>query len=110
MKQEKFDECRMYDLKQQVDHKVKIIEKLIPKHCKLHIIAHSMGAKVTLDLLKTSLAAKRIERCYLLFPTIEHIGDTPNAQFIKPFIRYFASVVIFLSWVSGVNEMKIHSQ
>ncbi|XP_065208898.1 lipid droplet-associated hydrolase [Planococcus citri] len=90
---------RMYDLQQQIDHKAAAIRNLVPKDCKLYIIGHSMGAKVALELVKTPELEKRIEKCYMLFPTVEHIGRTPNAAFIKPFIKYFGTVVIFLSWI-----------
>lgn len=91
---------RLFDLQDQIDHKAAIIRKYIPKGCRIYVIGHSLGAKVALELLKIPEIERMIEKCYMLFPTVERIGDTPNAKFIKPFVRYFGTTVIFLSWVS----------
>lgn len=90
----------LYDLQEQIDHKAAIMEKFIPQNCKVYIIAHSMGAKVALELLKMPKIGEKIEKCYMLFPTVERIADTRNAKFIVPFIHYFGSTIIFLSWVN----------
>lgn len=91
---------RLYDLQEQINHKATILKKFVPSSCRLHIIGHSMGAKMALELLKMSEFENRVEKCYMLFPTVERIADTPNAQFIQPFVRYLGSTVIFLSWVN----------
>ena len=95
------DSKRLYDQQQQIDHKASIIKTYVPADCKVHIIGHSFGAKVALELLKMPELEKQIVKCYMLFPTIERIGDTRNARFIRPFVNYCGSTVIFLSWVSS---------
>lgn len=90
----------LYNLQQQVDHKANILRKFASRNTKIYIIGHSMGAKVALELLKIPEIEEQIVKCFMLFPTIEHIGDSPNAQFIKPFIKYCNLIVLFLSWVS----------
>lgn len=93
------DSERLYDLQQQIDHKANIIRNYVPANCRVHVIGHSFGAKVALELLKMPELEKQIIKCYMLFPTIERIGDTRNARFIRPFVNYCGSTVIFLSWV-----------
>lgn len=97
---------RLYDLQEQIDHKAAIIRNFVPQGCKLHIIGHSMGAKVALELLKMPEFEDRIEKCYMLFPTVERIADTRNAQFMRPFVHYFGSTLVFLSWVSSSRSGK----
>nr|XP_012235242.1 PREDICTED: UPF0554 protein C2orf43 homolog [Linepithema humile] len=94
---EKWTEC--YGLTAQVQHKVEFIKKYVPEDAHLHLIGHSIGAWMVLNLLKNNDVNKRIRKCYLLFPTIENMADTPNGRFFNNFILRIAPALIFLSWI-----------
>lgn len=88
-----------YSLKAQIRHKVAFIKKYVPEDAHLHLVGHSIGAWFTLNLLKDSDIDKRIRKCYLLFPTIEYMAETPNGMLFNNFISRTAPVLIFLSWI-----------
>lgn len=93
------DNPDLYNVSSQVTHKAEFIEKYVPLDKDIYIISHSFGAKITIELLKREQFRKRIKKCYLLFPTLERIGDTPNGIFIKKIIKYLFTVTLLLSWV-----------
>lgn len=72
----------LYNLKGQLNHKVDFLSKFIPNDVKIHLISHSIGSKISLQLLKDEELSKRIAKCYLLFPTIEKILDSPNGFWV----------------------------
>ncbi|KAK9887685.1 hypothetical protein WA026_000007 [Henosepilachna vigintioctopunctata] len=86
-------------LQEQIQHKVSFIEKYIPENSNLHVIGHSIGSYITLQLLKRTSIEKRIIQAYLLFPTIEHMKKTPNGKFMYRYIRPIVSIVIFLAFI-----------
>jgi len=94
---QKWAEC--YSLTAQIQHKAEFIKKYIPEDAHLHIIGHSIGAWIVLNLLKNNDIDKRIQRCYLIFPTIEYMAETRNGVFFNNFVSRIASVLIFLSWI-----------
>ncbi|XP_011866390.1 PREDICTED: UPF0554 protein C2orf43 homolog [Vollenhovia emeryi] len=94
---DKWAEC--YGLTAQIQHKIEFIRRYIPEDAHLHIIGHSIGAWFVLNLLKNDDIEKRIRRCYLLFPTIEYMAETPNGMFFNNFVSRAAPVIIFLSWI-----------
>lgn len=99
-KSKKMHYTRKYNLQDQIDHKITIIRKYVPQNCKLFVIAHSMGAKITQEMLKEPDIEQRIVTGFMLFPTVERIGDTPNARFVRPMIQYMGFPLMFLSLVS----------
>lgn len=80
----------LYDLGGQVKHKVAFINEHIPKHVKIHLLSHSIGAKISIELLKDDDINQQIQQCYLLFPTIERMVQARNGfWFFKIFNRIF---------------------
>lgn len=67
-----------YNLDGQVQHKLEFIRQYVPKDVKIHLIGHSIGAWMTLELLKIPEIKSQIHQCYLLFPTIEHMAASSN--------------------------------
>lgn len=94
---EKWAEC--YSLTAQVQHKVEFIKKYVPEDAHLYIVAHSIGAWCVLNLLKNEDIEKRIQKCYLLFPTIEYMAETRNGILFNNFVARLAPILIFLSWI-----------
>ncbi|XP_013112718.1 lipid droplet-associated hydrolase [Stomoxys calcitrans] len=68
----------IFDLDGQIKHKTEFIEKYVPEHVKIHLMGHSIGAWMVLQLLQNESIRKRVKKCYLLFPTIERMMDSPN--------------------------------
>lgn len=65
---------------------MEFIKKYVPEDAQLHLIGHSIGAWMVLNLLKNNDINKRVRKCYLLFPTVEYIADTPNGRFFIHFV------------------------
>lgn len=76
-------------------HKIEFIIKYIPKSVKLHIVSHSVGAKISLELLKNDDISKRVQNHYLLFPTIENMFESRNGFFFKILDRIFIVLQCF---------------
>ncbi|XP_061401661.1 lipid droplet-associated hydrolase-like [Musca vetustissima] len=68
----------LFDLDGQIRHKIEFIEKYVPENVKIHLMGHSIGAWMVLQLLRNESIRKRIKKCYLLFPTIERMIESPN--------------------------------
>jgi len=88
----------MYDVTAQVKHKQNVIRSYVPQGSKLFVIAHSFGAKVTLEMMKDKEIEEKVTKAFMMFPTVERIADAPNARFIGPMVRYFGPTLVFLSW------------
>ncbi|KAL3272551.1 hypothetical protein HHI36_014023 [Cryptolaemus montrouzieri] len=106
---------RPLGLEEQVKQKITFIEEYVPQNANLHIIAHSIGGYMTLELLKEPKIEKRIAQTYLLFPTIEDMIGTTNGKFLYNYIRHIVSVVVFLAWfftilpkIVSVNLLKFY--
>ncbi|KAK2584422.1 hypothetical protein KPH14_006803 [Odynerus spinipes] len=90
---------KYYGLNAQVEHKVQFIKKYVPDDARIYLIGHSIGSWVILNLLKNEDISKRVEKCYLLFPTIENIADTPNGRFLIGFVFYLTTILLYMSWI-----------
>ena len=44
---------------------------------------------MALDMLKDDSISKRVAKCYLLFPTIEHMAETKNGLFFTRIVSLF---------------------
>lgn len=85
----------LYNLNGQVKHKLEFIRKYIPKNVKIHLVSHSIGAKISLEILKDELG-EQVKQCYMLFPTIEKMVDSSNGfWFYKIFNRIFFILQFF---------------
>lgn len=90
---------RLYDLRGQLDHKAEFIKKYVPKDARLHLVGHSIGSWFILNLLRDEEIANRVIKCYLLFPTIEHMADSPNGRFLINVVLRVAAFLVFLAWI-----------
>lgn len=90
----------LYDLHGQVQHKLAFIQAYIPAHVRLTLIGHSVGARIITDLLREAPnLGPSVRGCYLLFPTLERIRNTPAADMLVPIINYLAPVIFFLAGI-----------
>lgn len=85
----------LYNLQGQIDHKIAFINKYIPRNVKIHLISHSIGAKISIALLKDEIINKQIQQSYLLFPTIERMVDGRNGFW---FFRVFNPIFPLLQF------------
>ncbi|XP_011502177.1 PREDICTED: UPF0554 protein C2orf43 homolog [Ceratosolen solmsi marchali] len=92
-------ETHLYDLKGNLEHKAEFIKKYLPPNTKIHLIGHSIGSWFVLNLLKDNDIATRVVKCYLLFPTIERMVESPNGWFLTNVILRITPIIIFLSWI-----------
>lgn len=80
---------------------IAFIEQYIPKDAKLHLVGHSIGCWMILQLLKNEDFAKRVVKCYLLFPTIERMAETPNGRFLTRIVS-----LLFIEGERGLRHKK----
>jgi len=99
--------CHDYEsLDGQVQHKLAYISDYIPAGKKLILIGHSMGCYVILKMLSNNTdnslvqfcSPHSVTKCYLLFPTIERIAQSPNGQFCAPLLKYFRWIVPLITF------------
>lgn len=101
----------MFNLKGQLQHKIEFIRKYVPEDVKIHLIGHSIGAYMALELLKVPDISDRIQHCYFLFPTLERMAKSRNGfivtRIINPmwcvwqwFYRMFDMLPLFIrTWI-----------
>lgn len=82
------DHPELFTLEGQVVHKMHFINQYVPKDVKLHLIGHSIGSKICLELLKRFRESDdhRQAYAYLLFPTLERMAQTPNGRRMWPML------------------------
>ena len=85
----------LYDLQGQLKHKTDFINQFIPKHVRVYLIGHSVGSKLCLDLLKFAPFNEQVQHAYLMFPTIEKIGESKSGKRVPTFNRFFFLLRIF---------------
>uniref|UniRef100_A0A1B6CN59 Lipid droplet-associated hydrolase n=1 Tax=Clastoptera arizonana TaxID=38151 RepID=A0A1B6CN59_9HEMI len=90
---------KLFTLSGQIQHKAAFIKKYIPEDQNIYFIGHSVGAKIVSELLKNENLCKRTKKCYLVFPTLERIAETPNAKFFIPLATYFTPTILFFAWI-----------
>ncbi|XP_053989792.1 lipid droplet-associated hydrolase [Hylaeus volcanicus] len=88
-----------YSLMAQLEHKKEFIQKYVPEDAKVHLIGHSIGCWMILNILKDNSISKRVAQCYLLFPTIEHMATTRNGLFFTQVVSRIAFILVFLCWL-----------
>ncbi|KAF2368339.1 Lipid droplet-associated hydrolase [Trinorchestia longiramus] len=90
----------------EVEHKVKFIRAHVPRGCRLRLIGHSIGCQMILKALDqlTGIDAGdqpaddfEISQCYMLFPTIERMRDSPRGQTLWPVLAYCRWLPPFMS-------------
>lgn len=70
-------------------HKLHFINNYVPNDVELHLIGHSIGAKICLELLSrlaSESGENRRASAYLLFPTLERMAETPNGRRMWPLL------------------------
>ncbi|XP_036336935.1 lipid droplet-associated hydrolase [Rhagoletis pomonella] len=84
---------KLFDLDGQLQHKKEFIQRFVPANTKIHLIGHSIGAWMVIQLLEEQTIRDRVKKCYLLFPTLERMLDSPNGwNFTKIGVPLYTTV------------------
>lgn len=87
----------LFHLEGQLKHKLELINNYIDKQSKLHLIGHSIGCWLILELLRDNEnLVMRLKSVNLLFPTLQKMAETRNGKFLNNFLRQFHSFILFL--------------
>lgn len=93
------DNEKVYDLEQQVDHKIAFVEDHLPQGTNVTLVGHSIGAHIILRIIKHFESVSKFSSIhnYLLFPTIERMKTSPNGRVLWPILDYLRWLVVFLT-------------
>lgn len=80
----------LFDLEGQLKHKLELINCFLLNYTRLHLIGHSIGAWLILELFRDNVNFNnKIATVNLLFPTLQRMAETKNGKFLNTFIRNF---------------------
>ncbi|XP_005662769.1 lipid droplet-associated hydrolase isoform X1 [Sus scrofa] len=102
----------IYGLRGQVEHKLAFLRTHVPKEMKLVVIGHSIGCYISLQILKHGPELPII-RCFLLFPTIERMSESPNGKITTPLVcwfRYALYIPVYLllkPWPVNIKSLMV---
>uniref|UniRef100_A0A8C4DQM4 Lipid droplet-associated hydrolase n=1 Tax=Dicentrarchus labrax TaxID=13489 RepID=A0A8C4DQM4_DICLA len=91
-------EADVFGLNGQIEHKLAFLSKHVPRETSLVLVGHSIGCYIILDMMKRNPELK-ILKAIMLFPTIEHMAQTPQGKVMTPLLchmRYVAYLPLFL--------------
>ncbi len=91
--------CRVFSLEEQVQHKVAVLSQLQALHpgCVFVLTGHSIGAWIALEVMKRSKPIRDATvKVVGLFPTVHHIGSSPNGVRLYPVFVYGRTIAATL--------------
>jgi pimeloyl-ACP methyl ester carboxylesterase len=91
-----------FTLDEQIEHKLNAIKQLIPsnKNHRLILIGHSIGAFMVLKMLDR--LETRLDRAFLLFPTIERMKESDAGQ---RFVRWYPILIYLLPFLCFIINL-----
>ncbi|OQR67011.1 UPF0554 protein C2orf43-like [Tropilaelaps mercedesae] len=78
---------RWFSTEGEVEHKIRFLEKFVPKDTPLVLIGHSIGSYMALQITD-KLKNHNIVHTYLLFPAIERLARGINAPMLEALATY----------------------
>ncbi|KAL4716894.1 hypothetical protein ACJJTC_012705 [Scirpophaga incertulas] len=101
----------LFDLTGQINHKVDLINNVIDKECNIHLIGHSIGAWLIIEILKNHPEIlRRVLSVNLLFPTIKEMAATTNGCYINNVIRKCNKLIMYLLVLLQILPTFIHKK
>ena len=91
--------CRVFSLEEQVQHKVAVLTQLQALHpgCIFVLTGHSIGAWIALEVMKRSRPIRdSTVKVVGMFPTLHHIGSSPNGVRLYPLFVYGRTIAATL--------------
>ncbi|KAM4626043.1 lipid droplet-associated hydrolase [Polymixia lowei] len=88
----------VFGLNGQIEHKLAFLRKHVPRETSLVLVGHSIGCYIILEMMKRDPELK-VMKAVMLFPTIEHMAQTPQGKVMTPVLchmRYVAYLPLFL--------------
>eukprot|EP00049_Salpingoeca_infusionum_P019438 m.361874 g.361874 ORF g.361874 m.361874 type:complete len:419 (-) comp19954_c0_seq1:1546-2802(-) len=81
---------RTFSMYDQAEHKLMLLKHFedIWRGKQLILVGHSIGSWIAMEMLRT-LDEEHVAGVIHLFPTVHHIGTTPNAERLFPVVKYF---------------------
>lgn len=100
-----------HTLESQIRHKLAVLEQIrsVHKGVQFITIGHSVGSYISLRLADT-LGADVIIKQICLFPTVSHIGSTPNGIKLYPLFCYARPLVGLLARIIGTIPNKLQER
>ena len=87
----------LYNLNAQIQYKIDFIRETIDtSEQELILVGHSIGAKMVMDVMHTD---PKIKLGCLMFPTIEHMKDSPAGKRGWIAMHYLPKLITFLAWL-----------
>ncbi|CAF3869063.1 unnamed protein product [Adineta steineri] len=98
-----------FTLNEQIEHKLQAIKQLVPNNSnhQLILIGHSIGAYMVLNMLDK--LENKLNRAFLLFPTIERMGESDAGQrfvrlypiliYLLPFLCFITNILLPFDWL-----------
>lgn len=85
----------LFNLQGQLAHKLDLISNYVDKKSKLHLIGHSIGAWIILELLhKHETLSNKVSSINLLFPTIQKMAESRNGKFLNNVLRKIHVLIV----------------
>lgn len=87
----------LFNLQGQLAHKLDLLKNHIDQNSKLHLIGHSIGAWMIVELLhKDDHLNDKVATVNLLFPTVQKMAISKNGLFLNGILRRINALIIFL--------------
>lgn len=94
------DAEKCYDLLGQVEHKAAFIAEHVPAGVKIHLIGHSIGAWMCLQILNRQAIRGKLIDCYFLFPALDRLAHSPLGivfkYVLKPSYRILEALYTYI--------------
>lgn len=88
----------LFSLDAQIKHKLDFLENHVHPNSKIHLIGHSIGAWIIVELLhKYDQLKDRVLTINLLFPTLQRMAESKNGKFVNNFYRNMHWFILSLS-------------
>ncbi|EGD73447.1 hypothetical protein PTSG_05151 [Salpingoeca rosetta] len=86
---------------QQTEHKLQVMRVLRERYpsARFTLMGHSIGAWIAMEMLRP--LSSSVDRVFNLFPTVHHIGTTPNGSKLYPLLRHFRRPAARLAHIIG---------
>jgi len=93
---------RCFTLNEQIEHKLEAIENLLPRNNnhRLILIGHSIGAFMVLKMIDK--LENRLDRAFLLFPTIERMAESDSG---RRFVRFYPILIYLLPFLCSMINL-----
>ncbi|KAJ8713951.1 hypothetical protein PYW08_007571 [Mythimna loreyi] len=95
----------LYNTEGQIEHKLDLLNNYFDKRAKLHVIGHSIGAWMLMELLhKNDHLIERLSSVNLLFPTLQKFAATKNGKLVNNFVKYLHKFILLFLFIIHAQD------